>query len=387
VPSRGGSVAAFAFAALAPWAADAPAPELVVVREGAERALAVESARGFAAVALADLGAALGYPGGPTHVEVEGERVEFTVGSPFFRVGDRVYHLGFAPYRGAGGALRVPLRWAVEWLPAAAPGRWRYADGRLVGAPGGAVPVAERAARPRRPDRWVVVVDPGHGGADPGAIGPGGTREKDVALGIARELAALLAEHPRIRVVLTRDRDTLVALADRPRIANAAGGDLFISIHANALGRRSNVSGFETYFLAVAKTEDEARVAQMENAAARFERGAPAGVLDPVTFMLRDLVQNAYLIESLRWAETIQAELERALDAPNRGVKQAGFYVLVGANMPAVLVEVGYLTNPREEAVLRSSRHQRRVARALAAALESYLQQYGRRFWAADAAP
>jgi N-acetylmuramoyl-L-alanine amidase len=177
---------------------------------------------------------------------------------------------------------------------------------------------------------------------------------------------------------MTRTTDTLIALDDRPRIANHVGADLFLSIHTNALNR-PQIAGFETYFLAVAKTEEAERVAQMENAAIRFDR-RPGVELDPITFMLRDLVQNAYLIESLRWAELVQQALAESLDAPNRGVKQAGFYVLVGANMPSVLAEIGYITNPREEQRLRSQAYQRRVAEALARSIETYLRSYGPRF-------
>lgn len=367
---------AVAAAGLAAAWAGRPAPTLVVVRGGAERVVVAEAARGYPAAGLGDLAAALGYAWSADVIELEGERVEFTAGLPYFRAGGRLHQLAHAPYR-AAGALMISLQWASEWLPGALPARWRYRDGRLE-----SLPSPRRASDPpptRERDRWVVVVDAGHGGIDPGAIGPRGTREKDVALGVARALARALEDHPQIEVVMTRRTDTLVALDDRPKIANRAAGDLFLSIHTNALPR-PNVAGFETYFLAVAKTEDAARVAQMENAAVRFDRGAAGVELDPITFMLRDLVQNAYLIESLRWAELVQASLAESIDAPNRGVKQAGFYVLVGANMPSVLVEIGYLTNPQEEQQLRSPTYQRRVAEALARSIETYLRTYGRRF-------
>ncbi len=384
--SSGPSGSARALAAASALAAAAFAgeagPSLVVVREGSERALPVETARGYPAVALGDLATALGYAWSAEAVDLEEGRVEFVLGSPFFRFGGRVHQLAFPPYR-AAEAVMLPAQWATEWLPSVAPRRWRYADGRLTAW---AEPKPAATPRPRRPDRWVVVIDPGHGGVDPGSIGPRGTREKDVALAVALELARALEQNPRIQVILTRTADTLIALADRPRIANEAGGDFFLSVHANALSRRSEISGFETYFLAVAKTEDAARVAQMENAAARFELGSGAGELDPITFMLRDLIQNAYLIESLRLAEHGQGALDATLDTPNRGVKQAGFYVLVGATMPAVLVEVGYITHPREEMLLRSPTNLRRIAGALARATESYLQSYGRRFWTGEGA-
>lgn len=374
--SRGARLWAAAAACLAASWAAGPAPPLVIVREGSERVLPAEASQGYPAVGLGALAGALGYAWSGDAIELEGERVQFSAHSPYFHAGGRVHQLAFAPYR-TEGALMVPVQWASEWLPAAMPARWRYREGRLE-----AVAAPRRTAEPppaRRPDRWVVVVDAGHGGIDPGAIGPRGTKEKEVALAIARALAATLEEHPRIQVVMTRTRDTLIALDDRPRIANRAGADLFVSIHTNALPR-PQIAGFETYFLDEAKTQDAARVAQMENAAARFDRGGAGGELDPITFMLRDLVQNDYLIESWRFAEVVQDALAESVDAPNRGVKNAGFYVLVGANMPSVLVEVGYITNPREEQHLRSAAYQRRVADALARSIEAYLQKYGRRF-------
>lgn len=376
VRSRSASGLAAAAATVALSLGAAAAPRLIVIRDGVERTLVEESSRGFPAVALSDLAAALGYRWTGDGMEVHGRRVEFVPGSPFFLAADRVHQLAFAPYR-AGEALMLPTQWATEWLPANAPDRWRYVDGRLVALE--SPPASAPPGVPSR-ERWVVVLDPGHGGVDPGSVGSRGTREKDVTLAIAKQLAAVLRESSNIEVVLTRDADTLIALSERPKRANLANGDLFLSIHTNAHRQRRSVSGFETYFLAVAQTEDAERVARMENAAARYETGRTVHELDPITFMLRDLVQNAYLIESLRWAELVQGSLDASLGTPNRGVKQAGFYVLVGANMPAVLVEVGYISNPQEEMLLRSQAHQRRIARALAHSIERYLAIYGERF-------
>ena len=373
---RGRSGRAWAVAALSVAAGFAfGAPGLVVVRAGAERPVATETERGYPAVSLGALASALGYAWSADGLEVHGERIQFHPGSPFFAAGGRLHHLAHPPYR-SDGSLMLPVQWASEWLPAALPGEWRFRAGRLE-----SITRSARAAEPppaRARDRWVVVVDAGHGGVDPGAIGSRGTREKDVTLGVARALAQILTENPQIEVVMTRTTDTLIALDDRPRIANHVGADLFLSIHTNALNR-PQVAGVETYFLDVAKTEDAERVARMENAAIRFEQRAGEN-LDPIRFMLRDLVQNAYLIESWRWADLVQGALGESLDTPSRGVKPAGFYVLVGANMPSVLAEIGYITNPREEQRLRSQAYQRRVAEALARSIETYLRSYGPRF-------
>ena len=226
-------------------------------------------------------------------------------------------------------------------------------------------------AAPRR----LVVVDAGHGGVDPGARGPGGAREKEITLAVAKRLAAILREDPTLEVRMTRDRDTLIALRDRTRMANRwRDGErpaLFISIHCNANPSRA-ARGFETYFLSHAKTEDARRVEEMENAAQRYEEDAPK--LDPLHFIMHDLRQNKYLHESSGWAAQIQARLAAVGTGPDRGVKQAGFHVLNGAFMPAVLVEIGFISNAEEERVLRSPIQQRAIAEQLALAVHDYFR-------------
>lgn len=224
--------------------------------------------------------------------------------------------------------------------------------------------------------RKLVVIDAGHGGVDPGARGPRGTLEKDVALAVARELAGFLRADPALDVRLTRDADLLVPLAERPRLANRwreEGGSgrpaLFISIHTNA-HERSSARGVETYFLSEALTEDARRVAAMENAAQRFETAVPAD--EPLHFILNDLRRNLYLRESSDGATIFQRRLAAAHPGPDRGVKQAGFVVLEGAFMPAVLVELGFITNAQDESLLATPDFQRRAAAGLAEAVREY---------------
>lgn len=253
-------------------------------------------------------------------------------------------------------------------------------------APALAAPEAA-AAQARAAGRPLVVIDAGHGGVDPGARGPRGVREKDVTLSVARRLAAILRADRGLDVRMTRDADTLIALRDRPRLANrwrAEGGDedrpaLFISIHANA-HRQSSAVGFETYFLSEAKTADARRVAEMENAAEQYEEpdGRPA---DALSFILQDLRQNLYLRESSDWAAIVQERLDRIHPGPNRGVKQAGFVVLNGAFMPAILVELGFITNPEEEGLLAHPGRQAELAEQLAGSVKDF---FGRGRLAAD---
>ena len=237
-------------------------------------------------------------------------------------------------------------------------------------------PLHAQSARTAAP-RPLVVVDAGHGGVDPGATGPRGTREKTVTLSVARMVADLLRDETSYEVRMTRNRDTLIALRDRPRMANewrAAAGKqrpaLFLSIHCNA-NRNPAGHGFESYFLSEAKTEDAKRVEAMENSAQQYETSSTGG--DALSFILHDLRQNLYLRDSSSWAERIQEQLAGAQLGPERGVKQAGFMVLNGAFMPAVLVEIGFITNPREETMLTDPAVQRRIARALVRSVRATL--------------
>lgn len=232
----------------------------------------------------------------------------------------------------------------------------------------------------------VVVVDAGHGGPDNGMSGPIGVPkkvyEKNITLSFAKELRAAL-EQREIQVVMTRTTDTLIALGDRGRIANQAKADLFLSVHVNAANPRwtnpGGARGFETYFLAEAKTEDERRVAAMENEAIRFETDADVTRDDPLGFIMRDMAQNEHLRESGRLAELLQAGMKRVHPGPSRGVKQAGFRVLVTAFMPAVLVEIGFGTNKLEAQYMTDTERQRELASTLADAVVRYLEQYERK--------
>jgi N-acetylmuramoyl-L-alanine amidase len=254
----------------------------------------------------------------------------------------------------------------------------------------GARPAPRRPAAPagRAPrERRIVVVDAGHGGPDRGMHGPIGGRftiyEKDITLAVARRLADALRDRG-VDVVMTRTTDTLIALGDRGRIANQVRGDLFLSIHVNAAnpGWRDpgGARGFETFFLAEAKTEDDRRVERMENEAIRFEVGSerPAKE-DPLSFIITDMAQNEHLRESRDLAATVQNALRPMHPGPSRGVKQAGFRVLVTAYMPAVLIEIGFGTNPAEAAWMNDDARQGEIASAIADAAVAYLARYERR--------
>lgn len=340
--------------------------------------------------ALRALGAHIELADGTATVRLLGDTLEFTAMSPFFLAAGRVYQLA-EPVYAVGDTLFVPRQLFVEWLPARHPDRLALEGGLLrlasaadadapaeVGADPSPGPDPESTSDDAEPATRVVILDPGHGGRDPGRPGPNGLREKDVALALTQGVAETLRRRG-YEVHLTRTADTLIALADRPHMANEwkAGRptSLFLSIHANAFRDRS-VRGFETYFLSEARTEDERRVAEMENAAVVYERRDGEAVADTMSHILNSLRNTFYVRASNDLAGAIQVALERVHPGPNRGVRQAGFRVLVGAFMPAVLVEVAYITNPRDAALLRSGRFHGRVADALADAIDRFFDSH-----------
>jgi len=232
-------------------------------------------------------------------------------------------------------------------------------------------------------ERWkldVIVIDAGHGGEDPGAIGVTRVKEKDVTLGIALKLGRLIERNLKdVKVVYTRKTDTFVELDRRGQIANAAGGKLFISIHCNSMPRKPHTqNGFEVYLLRPGRTEDAIRIAERENAVIKLEKGYEKRYqqLTEENFILVAMAQSAYVKYSERFAEILQIEMARRLPLGNSGVKQAGFLVLTGASMPNVLVETAYLSNRKDEAFLKSRNGQEAIAEAIFSAVKRYKAEY-----------
>ena len=244
--------------------------------------------------------------------------------------------------------------------------------------PGTPAPAA-RAPAPRSEPSGIrtVVIDPGHGGVDLGAQGAAGLLEKDIALLIARKLRATLANSLGLQVFLTRDKDDDISLDERTAIANNYKADLFVSIHANASRARA-ANGSEVYFLSSQASDEESRrVAQSEGLAAA--PAAPAGSGADLALILWDMAQAEHLEESSLLATRLQEELAAVTGSQGRGVKQAPFRVLVGAAMPAVLVEVAFISNPEEEKLLAQDAFLAKVAAALARGVGRYDQEYARR--------
>lgn len=241
-----------------------------------------------------------------------------------------------------------------------------------------AVTFAALAADEPHRDRFdVVVIDAGHGGEDAGARGGAGLVEKKLVLDVSKRLAMRLRSRG-LTVILTRDSDEFVPLEARTSIANDARGDLFISIHANS-SHSARPQGIETYFISLEASDDLSRqVARRENAA--FGEPAPASLkLDPLAAILGDMSVNEHVRDSSGFAKLAQAQLAAVDSAPSRGVKQAPFVVLMGVRMPATLVEIGFLSNSRDESALRTSGRRDAIADALTRAVVVFGDSYDKR--------
>jgi N-acetylmuramoyl-L-alanine amidase len=206
-----------------------------------------------------------------------------------------------------------------------------------------------------------IVLDPGHGGKDPGAVGPGGLREKDVTLALAKRVKPLL-EAQGYTVLMTRETDIFMGLPERTAIANQNNADLFISIHTNA-SRSNRVRGIETYFLGVAKSREASETAMLENAISQQD-------LSDLEKILWDLTRTSNLKQSSDLAESIQVNLFNGLSGRfsgirDLGVKQASFYVLIGARMPSVLVETSFISNPSAEKLLSRDDYRDTLAKSI----------------------
>lgn len=240
---------------------------------------------------------------------------------------------------------------------------------------------------PHRPGLNTVVIDPGHGGAETGAIGPAGTMEKELTLALARSLAARLRAELGLEVVLTRNDDVVVDLDARAALANQHKADLFLSIHLNSTVR-GKARGAETYFLSLQATDDRAAVlASHENLTGDGSAPLPGSEHFDLQLLLWDLAQSRHLAASQRFATLVQEELNQALELPDRGVKQAPFRVLMGAAMPAVLVELGFLSNRDEEQRLRDPAYREQLVGTLVRAVARFRAEAGGTPAAAGAAP
>ena len=243
-------------------------------------------------------------------------------------------------------------------------------------------PLAVGQADAASNEHWAldcIVLDAGHGGHDGGATA-NSIREKDITLAVTKKVGRYVEDRLGIRVVYTRDNDRFIPLHERGRIANESCGKLFVSIHANAAGSRS-ASGSETYFLGLHRSNSAHDVMERENGVVALESDPDlyAG-FDDAAMIVQTLATTAYQRESERLASLIQDQFEHRADRKSRGVKQAGFLVLWRASMPAVLIELGFVTNPSEARFLRSESGQDLLASAIFRSIRDYKEQYERGF-------
>ena len=215
-----------------------------------------------------------------------------------------------------------------------------------------------------------IIIDPGHGGKDPGSVGYKGTKEKDIVLDVSKRLARKIQKNLRVKTILTRDEDVFIRLQDRTKFANTNEGDLFISIHVNS-NESKKPYGFETYLLKPGRNQEAINVALRENSVIELE-GNKFEQLTDEQLIQATIAQSGFVQYSEKFAALIQEEIDKRVQSRNRGVKQAGFYVLMGASMPNVLIELGYISNPNEEKKLNSSSYRDMLATSIYYAILEY---------------
>ncbi|HOM56226.1 MAG TPA: N-acetylmuramoyl-L-alanine amidase, partial [Candidatus Latescibacteria bacterium] len=323
-----------------------------------------------------------------TLVVLSGEtEAEFIAGNTLVVVGDSTFHLRHGTVLRAGELL-APADALPGLFSLLSPVALLWDDRERVFRTSadfgsGARDGVTDDTHPNGRNRWEidrVVIDPGHGGRDPGTLSVEGVPEKEITLAIALRLAQLLRDELGVDVVMTRTDDQSVSLRERGLAGVRAGGKLFISIHCNAIDK-AHVSGVQTYFLSDAETDEARAVARAENAALMYEEHADTlseGDDREMEEILAGLVSDRFLKESQELAALVQRELVRGLRTRDMGVHQAGFYVMKGTlgAMPSILIETGYLTNQDEAARLRDARYQAKIADAVLRAVREFKMRY-----------
>lgn len=224
-----------------------------------------------------------------------------------------------------------------------------------------------------------IVIDAGHGGKDPGAIGITGVKEKDINLAIALKLGSLIKKNlPDVKVIYTRSTDQFIELYRRGKIANEYNGKLFISIHCNSSAQKpTNRRGFEVYLLRPGRTKEAIAIAEFENSVIQYENDPNKyQKLTDENFILVSMAHSQYMRYSEKFSDILNTQWKRSVSNPSYGIKQAGFFVLVGASMPSVLIETGFLSNYEDEAFLNSKKGQDQISKAILESVINYKAYY-----------
>ena len=301
------------------------------------------------------------------YLHIYGETFIFLEGTQYYSYKIDSFNMQY-PLARIGGDYYLPRNFFTEHLPMHFPGEHIYRDSIL------------QIHKPVDHSVQVIVLDPGHGGKDPGAVGKKlKAKEKEINLDVALKLKRMLETELGVTVLMTRSDDRFVSLGDRTRYANENKADLFVSIHANA-SKSSAPKGTETYYLSTAMTSDARAVEALENQVVDlYEGGASArSKYDDLDFILSDLSQTEHLESSNELASSVQQNLIAGTQAYDRGVKQANFYVLRGAFMPSVLIELGFISNPDEERLLVNDEYQQRLARTIFEGIKRFKYRYDR---------
>ncbi len=295
------------------------------------------------------------------------EQFIFLTFTPYFSFKNEDYQLS-APLLSNRNRVYVSLEFVTDFLPVLFKDKVSFAKGKIT------------IAKPQNNTIQTIVLDPGHGGRDPGAVGRTiGAYEKTINLNVALMLKTLLEQELNVRVMLTRPDDRFVSLQDRTKFANENKADLFISIHTNASRDRSS-RGIEMYYLSTSKTTESRAVEALENSVVELYEGGKAALekYDDLALILSDILQAENLEQSNNLALKLQMNICAGTKSPNRGVRQANFYVLRGAFMPAVLIEMGFISHPAEEAYLVNRQYEERLSRTIFEGIKSFKYRYDR---------
>ncbi|MEN6444477.1 MAG: N-acetylmuramoyl-L-alanine amidase [Candidatus Cloacimonas sp.] len=301
------------------------------------------------------------------YLNIYDEQFIFLENSSYYTLKAVSYNMNY-PFIRKGDCLYLPSIFVTEHLRMQFPNQVKRKGYAL------------QIAKPIDNSVKTIVLDPGHGGKDPGAIGRKlNSNEKDVNLAVALKLKSILEKELGMNVLLTRDNDRFVSLQDRTRFANEKKADLFVSIHSNS-SRATSSRGIETYYLSTAQTSDARAVEALENGVVeRFEGGTEAKKkYDDLDFILSDLSQTEHLENSNNMAISVQQNLIAGTQNLDRGVKQANFYVLRGAFMPSILIELGFISNPEEEQLLINEEYQQQLARTIFEGIKRFKFRYDR---------
>jgi N-acetylmuramoyl-L-alanine amidase len=235
--------------------------------------------------------------------------------------------------------------------------------------------ITSQQQRQKQKKEFIIAIDPGHGGRDPGAIGRKGTREKDVTLAVAKKMKTLINREPGYKAILTRDRDQFVILRNRVKKARDNRADLFISLHADSF-KSPRAEGASVYALSLdgASSEAARRIAEKENASDLLGGISLADKDDLIASVLLDLSQTATIQDSLQFGSNVLKNLRKVSKLNNKQVQQAGFAVLKAPDMTSILIETAFISNPKEERKLRSSKHQQKLANAVFAGIKTHLK-------------